>query len=130
MTKRCLNHAACLMKLQSCSWVTVLSINFHPQYGLLSYSEILCPHNPLTSTPTPPPSCAFSVLLCLWRVVLPFAGVPEEQRDANGGQSHYTKCSPVQLEKEEIGKGIGGQGKVKNSKTCISLSLSKNPSKK
>lgn len=28
------------------------SFNFHPQYGLLSFSEILCPLNPLTSTHT------------------------------------------------------------------------------
>lgn len=67
MTKRCLNHAACLRKLQSCSWVTVLSINFHPQYGLLSYSEILCPHNPLTSTPQHSPK------LCLLSSSLPLA---------------------------------------------------------
>lgn len=43
-------------------------------------------------------SCACLVLLGFWRVILPLAGVPEEQWDANGGQSHHSKCSPVKLE--------------------------------
>lgn len=45
----------------------------------------------------PQPYTSPLVLLGLGRVVFPLAGVPEEQRDANGGQSHHTKSSPVQL---------------------------------
>lgn len=40
-----------------------------------------------------------SVLLGLWRIILPLAGVPEEQWDTDGGQSHHPEGSPVQLEK-------------------------------
>lgn len=39
----------------------------------------------------------FLVLLSLWRVILSLTGVPEKQGDTNGRQSHYTKCSPVQI---------------------------------
>lgn len=45
-----------------------------------------------------------SVLLRLWRIILPLAGVPEEQRDPDGGQSHHSEGSPVQLEKREAEK--------------------------
>lgn len=42
-----------------------------------------------------------SVLLCLWRIILPLAGVPEEQWDTDGGQSHHSEGSPVQLGKRK-----------------------------
>lgn len=101
-------------------WSLYFSWNFHPQYGLLSYSEILCPLNPLTSTSHPTHSCAFSVLLGLWWVVLPLAGVPEEQWDADGGQSHHAECSPVELENRDMGMWVRCQGTVqKRNKTCI-----------
>lgn len=45
----CLFDRAATMFLGHCT--------FHPQYGLLSYSEILCP---FTSTPTPPHPCLLS----------------------------------------------------------------------
>lgn len=97
------------------------SFNFQPQYGLLSYWEILCPLNPLTSITSLKPSSAFSVLLGLWWVVLPFAGVPEEQRDANGRQSHHTERSPVQLENGDQGKWARFQGTVQKRKTFFVL---------
>lgn len=44
-----------------------------------------------------------SVLFALGGVILPFARIPEQQGDPNGGQGHHTKRRPVQLE-GEIGK--------------------------
>lgn len=42
-----------------------------------------------------------SVLLCLWRIILPLAGEPEEQWDTDGGQSHHSEGCPVQLRKRK-----------------------------
>lgn len=60
------------------------SFSFHPKYGQCFFLQ-----NPFISLPIPNPilekSKDVSVLLALGRIVFPLAGVPEKQRDADGG---------------------------------------------
>lgn len=64
-------------------------------------------------------SCACLVLLGFWRVILPLAGVPEEQWDANGGQSHHSKCSPVKLENRHWDVSRDSHKKNKNEELLL-----------
>lgn len=99
---KALNPTASWNKSQSCFLVTYLS-SYTPNMGVTQLLRDVVPSKPFHFHPHPNPSGAFSVLLGLWRVVLPFAGVPEEQRNADWGQSHDTKRSPVQLYKGNKG---------------------------
>lgn len=59
-------HAAAAA--QHISWSLYLTLNFHPQYGLLSYSEILCPLHQPPARPPPslPPWSQWCLLSSSW----------------------------------------------------------------
>lgn len=84
-TKLHVCHHVSLIQLLSSYWLVSHRL-FSAQYGFLSSQRAPGAHTP-------------SVLLGLWRIILPLAGVPEEQGDTDGGQSHHPEGSPVQLEK-------------------------------
>lgn len=111
---------------KSCSLVTVLLFQLSPPIWVIKIFRDPVPTKPFDFHPHPNPSLkhsgAFSVLLGLWWVVLPLAGVPEEQRDANWGQSHHTECSPVQLKKGDMGEWDSHKKKnifVNFAKLCV-----------